>query len=160
MNFWHPAYLIATGFGTGLLPKAPGTWGSLLAVVLAWPIATFLGTGGMMIAILVLIPVGIWASDRVDQTKDEDDAGEIIVDEIVGQWITLLFLPPSITLYAIAFVVFRVFDIFKPWPVDHFDKHSSGGMGIMQDDIAAGLYGMLVLGVFFYFFPSFEGGLI
>ena len=73
MNFWHPAYLIATGFGTGLLPKAPGTWGSLLAVVLAWPIATFLGTGGMMIAILVLIPVGIWASDRVDQTKDEDD---------------------------------------------------------------------------------------
>ena len=159
MKFWHPAYLISTGFGVGKLPYAPGTWGSALAVILAWPIQVYLGRGGLMVAILVVIPLGIWAANEAEKAIAKDDPGEIIVDEIAGQWITVLFLPPDLVLYFLGFVVFRVFDIFKPWPVDHFDKHGAGGMGIMQDDIAAGLYGMLLLTISLGVFPTLSGGL-
>ena len=76
---------------------------------------------------------------------DGHDPGEIVIDEVAGQWLACLFLPPEIWLYALAFVLFRMFDIFKPWPVDHLDKHGTGGLGIMQDDMAAGLYALLIL---------------
>jgi phosphatidylglycerophosphatase A len=93
----------------------------------------------------------------VEQASESDDPGEIIVDEIAGQWLTLLFLPPDWMLYAIGFVLFRIFDIFKPWPVDHLDTHGTGGIGIMQDDIAAGLYAMMLLHTFLFVVSSFMG---
>ncbi len=145
MPFFHPARLIATWFGTGLIPKAPGTCGSLVALPVAWLIQTSFGTGVLMLSIALLVPIGIWAAGKTADDMNEDDPGQIVVDEVVGQWLTVLFLPPIWWFYVIGFVVFRVFDIFKPWPVDHFDKHGAGGTGIMQDDLAAGLYGLFLL---------------
>ncbi len=157
MKFWHPAYLIATGFGIGRLPLAPGTWGSLAALPAAYYLQLQGGRAALLVAFLVVLVIGTWASGVVEQASESDDPGEIIVDEIAGQWLTLLFLPPDWMLYAIGFVLFRIFDIFKPWPVDHLDTHGTGGIGIMQDDIAAGLYAMMLLHTFLFVVSSFMG---
>ena len=157
MRFWHPAYLIATGFGIGRLPLAPGTWGSLAALPAAYYLQLQGGRAALLLAFLVVLVIGTWASGIVEQASESHDPGEIIVDEIAGQWLTLLFLPPDWLLYAIGFVLFRIFDIFKPWPVSHLDTHGSGGIGIMQDDIAAGLYAMMLLHTFLFVVSSFMG---
>ena len=157
MSFWHPAYLIATVFGVGRLPGAPGTWGSLVALPAAYYLQLAGGRGALMLAILFVLVVGIWAADKVERTLQLDDPGEIVIDEIAGMWLTVLFLPPDWMLYTIGFVVFRVFDIFKPWPVDHFDEAGSGGIGIMQDDVAAGIYGMILLYALLYAIPNIYG---
>ena len=144
----HPSTILATWFWSGLLPKAPGTWGSLVAVVMAWFIQTAFGPNGtaaLLLATIAVFFVGWWAAGHYEGRMDGDDPGEIVIDEVAGQWLACLFLPPEIWLYALAFVLFRMFDIFKPWPVDHLDKHGSGGLGIMQDDMAAGLYTLLIL---------------
>jgi len=157
MNYWHPAHIISTFFWIGRLPGAPGTWGSLAALPLAYYLTLYGGLGAFMVAIFVVLVIGIWASSVTEAALDKDDPGEIVIDEVVGMWLTVLFLPPDWTLYFLGFVVFRVFDIFKPWPVDHFDEHGNGGLGIMQDDVAAGLYGMLVLYVFLATFTDIFG---
>jgi phosphatidylglycerophosphatase A len=157
MGFWHPAYLIATGFGIGKLPFAPGTWGSLAALPVAYYLQVSGGSGALLIAFLIVLVIGTWASGVVELALESDDPGEIIVDEIAGQWLAVLFLPPDWALYAVAFVLFRIFDIFKPWPVDHLDTHGTGGVGIMQDDMAAGLYAMLVLHTFLFVVSNFMG---
>ncbi len=150
MSFWHPAYLIATGFGIGRLPLAPGTWGSLVALPAAYYLQLYGGRGALLIALLVVLVIGTWASGVAAGASDSEDPGEIIIDEIAGQWLTLMFVPPDWLPYAIGFVLFRVFDIFKPWPVSYLDTHGTGGIGIMQDDFAAGLYAMLSLHIILF----------
>ena len=140
-----PASLIATFFGSGLLPKAPGTWGSLAALpvgaALLWaggPI--LLGAGALLIAIL-----GIWASAEHARLIGRDDPGEIVIDEVAGQWLALL--PASLAWpdVAAAFLLFRLADIFKPWPASWADRSLHGGLGIMADDLIAGVYAALAL---------------
>lgn len=147
----HPSTILSTWFWVGLLPKAPGTWGSLVAVIMAWFIQTGLGESGtavLLAATIAVFFIGWWAAGHYERRKDGDDPGEIVIDEVAGQWLACLFLPPVIGLYVAAFVLFRMFDIFKPWPVDHLDKHGTGGLGIMQDDMAAGFYVFLALQLF------------
>ncbi|MEK9677833.1 MAG: phosphatidylglycerophosphatase A [Rhodospirillaceae bacterium] len=137
--------MISTWFGSGLIPFAPGTWGSVAALPFAWVIYELWRAPGLMVATLLLFLLGTWASSIHARDLPDDDPSEIVVDEVVGQWMTLLVVPPDLLYYAIGFVLFRVFDIFKPWPVSWADRRIKGGLGIMLDDVLAAVYAAIVL---------------
>ncbi len=140
-----PAVLLATGFGAGLLPKAPGTWGSLLAVALAWPIFEAAGRTGLAVAACAAFVIGVWASGVCAGKYGGEDPGQVVIDEIAGQWLVLLVVTPGWLNYGLGFVLFRAFDIFKPWPVSWADRTIKGGLGIMIDDVLAAGYAAAVL---------------
>lgn len=140
VRFWHPATLIATWFGTGLLPKLPGTWGSLAAVPVAWVIHRDFGPAALAAAAALAFLAGWWACERLRAAGAEGDPGVIVIDEVAGQWLALVVVPPDLLAYATGFALFRFFDIVKPWPVDWADEHIEGPLGIMVDDLLAGLY--------------------
>jgi phosphatidylglycerophosphatase A len=137
--------LIATWFGAGLLPWAPGTWGSLAALPFAWVIATLLGAKALFVATVLLFFIGWWAAARVGRASGIKDAGAIVVDEVAGQWLTLAVTPADAGAYAAGFLLFRLFDITKPWPARWIDQHVGGGLGVMLDDIVAALYAAAAL---------------
>ncbi len=139
------ASVISTWFGSGLIPFAPGTWGSVAALPFAWVIYELWRAPGLMAATLFLFLLGTWTSSIHARDLPDDDPSEIVVDEVVGQWMTLLVVPPDLLLYAIGFVLFRIFDIFKPWPVSWADRRIKGGLGIMLDDVLAAVYAAIVL---------------
>ena len=133
--------LVATGFGVGRLPVAPGTWGSLAALPVAWLLVSAGGAPTLAAAAVAAGLAGWWASAAYLRTSASgDDPGEVVIDEITGQWITLLFAPQSLAAYALAFALFRLFDIWKPWPVGWADRSLPGGLGVMVDDVLAGAY--------------------
>ena len=145
-------FLIATWFGAGRSPKAPGTVGSLAALPFAWLLVAATGAIGLLIATALVFAIGVWASAHHARTLGSGDPGEIVVDEVVGQWIAVLALPLDPLAYAVAFVTFRVFDIAKPWPIRLADEKLKGGFGIMADDVLAGLAALAVsTGLWFYF---------
>jgi phosphatidylglycerophosphatase A len=127
------ARLLASWFGAGFLPTAPGTWGSAAALPLA---ALLFWAGGSLLLGLAALAV----RDDADQ-----DPAWIVIDEVVGQWLTLLLIPPGWLGYGLGFALFRLFDIKKPWPVDEIDRRVKGGLGIMLDDVLAGLYALAFL---------------
>jgi phosphatidylglycerophosphatase A len=137
--------LFVTWFGSGWLPWAPGTWGSLAALPFAWLIVTYGGPGLLAVASLGLFGAGCWAADIAAREADTKDPGWIVVDEVVGQWFTLLAAPQSLLGYAAAFVLFRLFDIWKPWPIGWADRKLEGGFGIMADDVLAAVFAAIVL---------------
>lgn len=140
-NFWH---FLAFGFGSGLARKAPGTWGTLAGLLFV-PLLQLLSLP-LALAIIVLASVfGIWLCGRVADDLGVHDHGGIVWDEIVGIWITLILLPAHWDWWLGGFVVFRFFDILKPWPVRVLDRRIGGGLGIMLDDILAGLLAAAVL---------------
>jgi phosphatidylglycerophosphatase A len=145
LRFGHPAVLLGTWFGAGLLPRAPGTWGSLAALPFAWGLYQGLGTAGLAAAAVVLFAVGTWAAGVYARHDDREDPSAVVVDEVVGQWLVLLAVPPDVILYALGFVLFRIADIVKPWPVSWADRSIKGGLGIMLDDVLAALYAGPVL---------------
>jgi phosphatidylglycerophosphatase A len=142
---WHPAMLVATWFGCGLLPIAPGTWGSLAALPFAWAIAVLAGPSGLIAAALVVFLLGWWAAHVVSQASGIKDPGAIVVDEVAGQWLTLAAAPLDPLHYGAGFLLFRLFDILKPWPASWADRRLPGGFGVMADDIFAALYAAAVL---------------
>lgn len=141
------ARLIAVWFGCGYAPKAPGTAGSLAALAIAWALHTYAGVTAMgmgWLAILLALP-GIWASDVVARAGGGKDPQIVVVDEVVGQWITLAGATAlNWKSWLLAFVLFRLFDIWKPPPVRQLER-LPGGLGIIADDAMAGVYGALVL---------------
>lgn len=140
-----PAGLIATGLGCGRLPWAPGSWASLAALPLAWGIVRIVGAPGLLVAAVVIFLLGWWAAGRTAQVLGLKDPGVIVIDEIMGQWLTLLAVPLDPLAYGAGFLLFRGFDIVKPWPVSWADRRISGGFGIMLDDALAALYAAAVL---------------
>lgn len=137
---------IGLGFGSGLSPIAPGTSGSLAAVAVYFLITLAAGPFSIyVLAALVLggSVIGVWATGLL-VTEDESDPGRAVWDEFVGMWITCLFLPPTIPWLALAFVLFRAFDVVKPWPANRLERLPRG-WGIMADDVVAGLYGAVLL---------------
>ncbi len=136
--------LIATWFGCGLAPFAPGTAGSFAAVILAAPLLNH-PAWYLLIAALILTPIAIWSSDRTARALALKDPGLIVVDEVVGQWITLGGATAlNWRSLLIGFVLFRLFDVWKPFPARRFEA-LPGGYGIVADDVMAGIYGALVL---------------
>jgi phosphatidylglycerophosphatase A len=135
-----PATLLATWFGSGLLPAAPGSFASLTALPLA---ALLVWLGGPVLvlgAAAALFAVGIWASDGYMATVKVHDPPAIVIDEVVGQWITLALLPLDPLVYALGFLLFRIIDVVKPWPTNFIDRAVTGGFGVMLDDAVAGVY--------------------
>jgi phosphatidylglycerophosphatase A len=143
----HPAALIATGFGLGLLPAAPGTWASLATLPCGWLIAAWSGMAGLLAAAAIAFALGWWASARIGGTSGIDDPGFVVIDEIAAQLLVLAAAPRDWRWYAAAFVLFRLFDIWKPFPVSWCDRAVKGGLGIMLDDVAAALYALLLLAI-------------
>jgi len=141
----HPGILLATWFGAGYLPKAPGTWGSVAALPFAWVISVYFSWPGLAVATLIVFVIGLWAA-RIYETKSaQHDPGAIVIDEVAGIWLTLTVVPPEPVLYVAGFLLFRLFDIRKPWPVSWADQKCTGSWGVMVDDILAGVYAALVL---------------
>jgi phosphatidylglycerophosphatase A len=145
---------IATVFGVGRSRFAPGTAGSIVALPFAWLIAEFCGRGWLLLlATLVVLPVGTWACELYAKTKHEVDPKECVIDEVVGQWIVCAFAPimapwyVTALWYLFAFVLFRLFDILKPWPINWVERKVPGGLGIMADDVVAALIASVIIAV-------------
>lgn len=141
----NPAVLLATVFGIGWLPVAPGTWGSLIALPLGWWLMMAGGIPALSGAIVVVFAVGVWACAGYSKATSTHDARACVIDEVVGQWIVLLVVPLNPLIYVGAFVAFRFFDILKPWPTGWVDRNIHGGTGVMLDDVLAGIQGAAVM---------------
>lgn len=140
-TFSRADYFFAMGFGSGLSPWAPGTLGSLLAIVLFIPVV---GAPWWFHLLLIVTAfcAGIFLCGRVAADLGVEDPSEIVWDEFVGMWISLLLVPFVWYWWLLAFVLFRVFDILKPWPVRWAERILPGGLGVMCDDVLAGLYAL------------------
>ena len=138
LSLRHPAILLATWFGCGLLRPAPGTWGTLAGLPVAIAVLAIWGWHFLLALTAITAVAGLWAAHRYDAASATHDASAIVIDEVVGIWIAML---PAIALYhaVIAFVLFRTLDILKPWPIGWADRKLPGGFGVMADDVLAGL---------------------
>ncbi|MBC7905420.1 MAG: phosphatidylglycerophosphatase A [Rhodospirillaceae bacterium] len=142
---WHPAFLAATWFGCGLLPKAPGTWGSAAALPFAWVLYRLGGSWALLAASGLCFLAGWWASAIYVRRTAVADPSEVVIDEVAGQWLVLAAVPADPLLYVAGFLIFRVLDIWKPWPASWADRHVEGGLGVMLDDMLAAAYGALLM---------------
>jgi phosphatidylglycerophosphatase A len=140
----HPARFIAFGFGAGLAPVAPGTFGTLVAIPLAYALRMVLSDPVYLLLLPVWFAVGVWACGRTGRELGEHDYGGLVWDEVVAFMLVLGFVPASWVAQAAAFFLFRFFDIVKPPPAGRVDRTWHGGLGVMADDIIAAFYTLLV----------------
>ncbi len=141
------ATLVGTGFGSGYSPVAPGTAGSAVGVLLFWPLQ-LLGPWAAAAGTLVVAALGVWTATHVARGLGQKDPGVVVIDEVAGQWVSLLFLPWSPLTAALAFFAFRAMDVVKPWPARQLEG-LRGGLGIVADDLMAGVYANLLVRVAF-----------
>lgn len=138
-TFRRPWPVIATWFGSGLIVPASGTWGSLAALPFGVLLMTAGGMPALLTATIIVTILGFKAADDWEKKSGEHDSKHIVVDEVAGMWLTLLFAQLSIFSVLLAFLFFRVFDALKPWPICWIDKRMSGAKGVMLDDLLAAL---------------------
>ena len=148
-NLKKPSHLFATWFGVGLIRPAPGTWGSL-AALLIWYFAEFLHS-----SIHIVLPIFILFSwlvcSQASQDSQSKDHSSIVIDEVAGMLVALSFVAHELIIYLWAFLLFRLFDIWKPWPIYLADKNVEGGLGILLDDLIAGLCaGGIIYAIFIF----------
>ena len=143
----RPAHLIAFGFGAGLVPVAPGTWGTLLAFPLFWLLQPWTDTPEFLLAAAILFGLGVWACDATGRALGVADHGGMVWDETVAFLLVLFFTPSALHWQALAFLIFRLFDILKPPPIRYYDRTLKNGFGVMFDDLIAAFYTLLVLAV-------------
>lgn len=147
----NPVHFLALGFGSGLSPYAPGTMGTLVAI----PLYLMISQLSLMVYLLVVVVgfvVGVYLCGQTSKALGVHDHSGIVWDEIIGYWITMIAIPEVNWQWIIAgFVLFRIFDIAKPWPVKSADQNMRGGFGIMFDDVLAGIYALICLQVANYF---------
>jgi phosphatidylglycerophosphatase A len=141
----HPAHFIALGFGSGLAPKAPGTFGSLAALPLYWLIAQATSNPVSLAAIIGSgFLIGVWACAITGKNLGVADHGGIVWDEIVAMWLILALVPFGWAEWLAAFALFRFFDILKPWPIRQLDARLKNGLGVMLDDLLAAVYALVI----------------
>lgn len=156
-----PEALLACGLGSGFIRPAPGTWGTVAALALWWWLIAPLEPPLQLLIVAGTFMVGCFVSGRVCQRYAVKDPGAIVIDEFAGLWMTLLGFNREWWAFVIAgFVLFRLFDIWKPGPVRWADRQLSGGFGVMADDLVAGCLGALVLQVAFFGFILTDAGLL
>ena len=147
----NPLHLLSLGFGSGLSPHAPGTMGTLVAVPL-YLMLSRLELIAYLVAIASGFILGVYACHYTSKALGVHDHSGIVWDEIIGYWIAMIAVPaPTWQWILTGFVLFRFFDIVKPWPVNLADKHLPGGFGIMIDDVLAGLYAFACIQAFWFF---------
>ncbi len=147
----HPAHFFALGFGSGLAPKAPGTFGTLVGFPLFWLIFNYsFSTQLMIIAVLFLF--GIYVCDKTSKDLGVSDHGAIVWDEIVAMMLVLTIAHLHWLTCLLAFLLFRLFDIWKPFPISYFDAKLKNGFGVMFDDLLAALYAMASMWLIFYLY--------
>ena len=143
-----PAVILSTWFGSGLLSPAPGTWGSLAALPFAYALS-FTSPEIFIASIILISLIGYWAADKFETATEIHDSKAVVIDEVAGQWLALLPIVLlsefSLMLMGLGFLLFRLFDILKPWPISYCDKHIKGALGVMLDDILAGLAAAILL---------------
>ena len=147
--FGKTALLLSSWFGAGLMPKAPGTFGTLAAVPLVMALNYIGGFYGALF-LMIFIPIAIWSSGLTQRILGQDDPSEVVIDEVAGFLLTLFLLPSSWLILFLGFVVFRFFDILKPVPIGMLEKKVPGGTGIVIDDLLAGVYANLCLRIFLF----------
>lgn len=144
-----PVRLVATFFGAGTFPAASGTFGSMVALpfgIALLQIPAPFGRLALLLAVTGVLALGVWASARYCAATEQPDSGEVVIDEVAGQWLALVFAAPDNAWHFLAaFLLFRFFDIAKPWPASWAQDHLPGGWGVMMDDIVAGLYAAAAL---------------
>ena len=133
---------VATVGGIGLLPGAPGSWASLASLPVAWLLLERFGPVALAAAAILAFALGWWASAAVTRRTVDDDPGPVVIDEVAGQLATLLPAATELWQFALGFVLFRIADIFKPWPVSWADRRLKGGLGVMADDAIAAIYAL------------------
>ena len=144
------ANYFSTVIKIGYLPLAPGTWGSLAALAFWYLILPTISSITFIVTIVIIFVLGIYTSSITERVLGEIDPSIIVIDEWVGQWIALLFLPKSFVWGIVAFALFRLFDIWKPYPIHRLDN-IKGGFGIMIDDVLAGIYALIGVQLLRYF---------
>ena len=137
-----PVHWLAFGLGSGLLPKAPGTWGSLMTALVYWWVAP-VTLMPLLAFTMVLAVAGIWICGESARRLGVHDHPGIVLDEVVGMLLVLMVVPGEPVWILLAFVFFRIADIFKPWPIRDVDHRLGGGLGIMLDDVLAAVYAAL-----------------
>jgi len=143
----HPARLVAFGFGAGLVPVAPGTWGTLLALPVFLVVSPRLEPVEFLLMLLALFALGVWACDVTGRSLGNSDHGGMVWDETVAFLLVLFFTPAGLRWQALAFLIFRLFDILKPPPIRYYDQSLKGGFGVMLDDLIAASFTLLVLAI-------------
>ncbi|MEM7361243.1 MAG: phosphatidylglycerophosphatase A [Pseudomonadota bacterium] len=145
----NPVHFLALGFGSGLLKPAPGTWGTLAAIPLYILVALSLQLSLPAYSALLVLTfiLGVYVCGKTADDVGVHDHGAIVWDEVVGYLVTMLAITPSMLNIVLGFILFRVFDILKPWPIKALDRSVQGGFGIMIDDVIAGLLACAVLHV-------------
>ena len=143
----RPAHFIAFGFGAGLAPAAPGTFGTLLALPLFWIFFPRVATVEYLVLIVLLFGMGVWACEVTGRALGAHDHAGMVWDETVAFLLVLFFVPPALHWQATAFLVFRLFDILKPQPIRYFDRTVRGGFGVMLDDHVAAFLTLIVIAV-------------
>ena len=140
----NPAHFLSFGFGSGYMPFAPGTFGTLAAIPVFLLLSQFSVTAYVVISLGMAL-LGIVLCSYTSRALNVHDHGGIVWDEIVGYLITMFLVPVSLVNIVIGFALFRLFDIWKPWPIRQLDKNIHGGLGIMLDDVIAGVFAAVVL---------------
>jgi phosphatidylglycerophosphatase A len=152
ISLTDPGHMLSLGLGAGLLPKAPGTWGSLLAVPLFIIVNPYGQTVYIAVAALVFVG-GVFLSGRTARALGVHDHSAIVIDEVAGMMVTWVAAEPGWFTIVAGFALFRFFDVVKPWPIRRIDENFTGGMGIMLDDLLAGIGAAVVLQLLLYVAP-------
>lgn len=153
--FQDPCYFIAFGFGSGLLPWIPGTWGTLAAIPVYLLLSNLTSSPILYLIIVALFfLLGIWVSNKVTSDLGVSDYSGIVWDEVVGYLLTMCYVPHGIVWIGLGFVFFRIFDILKPYPINLVDKHMKGGLGVMLDDVLAAIPSWICLQLIAWKFAS------
>ena len=152
VSLLNPVHFLALGFGSGLATKMPGTFGTLAALPLVVLLSYYSSFNVYLIVTILISIAGIWICGKAADDMGVHDDSSIVWDEVAGMLLTMLAIPLSWQTLLAGFVLFRFFDILKPWPISYLDKHVHNGFGIMIDDVLAGLFSCvcLHLGIVFY----------
>lgn len=145
VSLLNPVHFLAFGFGSGLASKMPGTFGTLAALPLVVLLSHFSSFSVYLIVTILVCVLGIWICGKTAEDMGVHDDSSIVWDEVAGMLITMLAVPLSWQTVLVGFILFRFFDILKPWPISYLDKHVHGGLGIMIDDVLAGLIAVACL---------------
>jgi len=140
--------IIATIFHCGYLPLAPGTWASAIALLAGWYLLPHIDNSTFFISLVILFFAGVLSSRLISEEDNDEDPSYVVIDEWVGMWIPLIGIPHNWEWWAAGFVLFRIFDIIKPFPIGKLEK-LKGGWGIMLDDVLAGVYALVLIQITF-----------